>query len=75
MDGGVGAAEKSITLYLKLVYLQSLLQGWLSGRFLGVITAIGGGIVDKSVGATGRKINRESTRVFLSVCERGAFIQ
>ena len=75
VDAGGGAAEKSIMLYMKLVYLQSLLQGWLSGRVLRVITAIGEGIVDKSVGATGREISQENARVYVSVCERGPFIQ
>ena len=57
VDAGGGAAEKTITHYIRLVYLQSLLQGWLSGTVLGVTNDIGGGIVDERVGATERKIN------------------
>ena len=57
VDAGGGATEKTITHYIRLVYLQSLLQGWLSGSVLGVTIGIGEGIVDKGVGATGRRIN------------------
>ena len=57
VDAGGGAAEKAIAHYIRLVCLQSLSQGWLSGSVLGVTIGIGGGIVDKGVGATGRRIN------------------
>ena len=60
VDAGGGAAEKTITHYITLVYLQSLLQGCLSGSVVGVTIGIGGGIVDKGVGATGKRINLES---------------
>ena len=52
-----GAAEKSITHYIGLVYWQSLLQGWLSGSALGVTIGIGEDVSDEAVGATGKTIN------------------
>ena len=84
MDAGGGAAEKKITHYIRLVYLQSLLQRWLS--LLGVTIGIGGGIVDEGVGATKGivdegvvatkgQINKLGEFVHMSVCERGACIQ
>ena len=57
VDAGEGATEKTITHHIRLVYWQSLLQGWLSGSVLGVTIGIGGGIVDEGVEATGRRIN------------------
>ena len=57
MDAGGGAAEKTLTHYIKSVYWQCLLQEWLSSSVLRVITVIGGGIVDENVGVAGREIN------------------
>ena len=57
VDAGGGAADKTITHYIRLVCLQSVLQGWLSVSDLVVVIGIGGGIVDEGVGATGRRIN------------------
>ena len=56
MDAGGGTAEKTIAHYIRLVYLQSLLQGCLSGSVSGVTTGTGGGMVDEGVGAIGRRI-------------------
>ena len=70
MDGGGGAAEKTLTHYIRLVYLQSLLQGWLCGSVLGVTIGIGGGIVDEGVGATRGKINKLGEFVHVSECVR-----
>ena len=74
VDAGGGTAEKSITHYIRLVYWQSLLQGWLSGSVLGVTIGTGEGIVDEGVGATGRRI-KLGEGVHVSKCERGACIQ
>ena len=57
MDARGEAAEKTITHYIRLVYLQSLLQGRLSGGVLGVAIDIAGGVVGEGVGATWRRIN------------------
>ena len=54
-----GAAEKSIKGYIKLVYWQSLLQGWLSGIGLGVTIGIGEGVVDEGVGAIRKNLIRK----------------
>ena len=57
VDAAEGAAEESFTHYIELVYMQSLLQEWLSGSVFGVTISIERGIVDEGVGATGRKMN------------------
>ena len=58
VDTGGEAAEKSIKGYIKLVYWQSILQGWLSGSDLGVIIGSGEGVVDEGMGATRKKFIR-----------------
>ena len=74
VDAEGGTAEKSITHYIRIVYWQFLLQGWLSGIVSGVTIDTREGIVDEGVGATETRIKLGEV-VHVSVCERGASIQ